>query len=153
MSNLVLLLTVIVIILLCVFLGKESKKKPIYQVVSTPVAGGVHSQSVSTFLMLNRDKFTNEDYLILQQELAQISPEKEQMLYAVELKNPTTILIVSLLLGGWAVDRFMLGDIGLGILKILTLGGLGIWTIADYFITYKKAKRYNFEQVMYVLAD
>ena len=43
-------------------------------------------------------------------------------------------LILSLLLGGLAVDRFYLGYIGLGILKLITLGGFGIWYLIDLIL-------------------
>lgn len=46
-------------------------------------------------------------------------------------KDWTTLLILSILLGGLGVDRFYAGHIGLGVLKLLTVGGCGIWAIID----------------------
>lgn len=43
----------------------------------------------------------------------------------------TTTLILSILLGGLGVDRFYLGYTMLGILKLITGGGLGIWWLID----------------------
>src|SRR3954447_11954761 len=37
--------------------------------------------------------------------------------------------LLSLLLGVWGIDRFYLGKVGTGILKLLTFGGLGIWAL------------------------
>ena len=38
------------------------------------------------------------------------------------------------LFGGLGVDRFMRGQVGLGILKLLTAGGFGVWTLIDFII-------------------
>ena len=46
-------------------------------------------------------------------------------------KDWTTLLILSVLLGGLGVDRFYAGHIGLGVLKLLTVGGCGIWALID----------------------
>tara|TARA_A100001037_G_C14765621_1_gene463802 strand:+ start:181 stop:417 length:237 start_codon:yes stop_codon:yes gene_type:complete len=46
-------------------------------------------------------------------------------------KDWTVLLILSILLGGLGVDRFYAGSIGLGILKLLTAGGCGIWWLVD----------------------
>lgn len=46
-------------------------------------------------------------------------------------KDWTTLLILSILLGWLGVDRFYAGHIGLGVLKLLTLGGCGIWSLID----------------------
>jgi TM2 domain-containing membrane protein YozV len=41
------------------------------------------------------------------------------------------LLVLSFFLGGLGVDRFYVGKIGTGILKLITLGGFGIWWLID----------------------
>lgn len=53
---------------------------------------------------------------------------------AAEKKQFIVALLLSILLGGLGVDRFYLGYTGLGIAKLLTLGGCGVWALIDIIL-------------------
>jgi len=63
------------------------------------------------------------------------SPKPEQK--AAESVSPKSRLATTILawvLGGLGVDRFYTGHIVLGILKLITGGGFGIWWIIDFIL-------------------
>ena len=61
--------------------------------------------------------------------------------------NWVLTLIMSILFGSLGVDRFIMGHVGLGILKIITFGGCGIWWLVDLILI---ATKHNFEGIEWV---
>jgi len=56
-------------------------------------------------------------------------------------------LLMSIFFGSLGVDRFMMGHVGLGILKLLTGGGFGVWWLVDIILI---AARYKFNGIIWV---
>ncbi len=61
--------------------------------------------------------------------------------------NWIVALLLSIFVGSLGVDRFVMGHIGLGILKLFTLGGMGVWWLIDVILIATKHKFKNVEWV------
>lgn len=49
-------------------------------------------------------------------------------------KSYIAMILLCFFLGSLGIHRFYAGKIGTGILMIITLGGLGIWTLIDFIM-------------------
>jgi len=82
-----------------------------------------------------------------QQQLIKKLKESDRLVFSSQYdsvkKDPGTMLILSVLLGAWGVDRFMLSDMGFGLLKLFTLGGCGVLWLIDIFSTKDRTADYN----------
>ena len=105
------------------------------------------AQKVDLFIMTNQKYFPPEKLIFLKEKLLSVDESRSSLLMAVELKDPTTILLVSIFLGYLGIDRFMLGDTGLGVLKLLTGGLCGILWIVDLFLIQGKTRDLNIQQL------
>jgi TM2 domain-containing membrane protein YozV len=56
-------------------------------------------------------------------------------------------LLMSIFFGTLGVDRFIMGHIGLGLLKLITAGGFGIWWLVDVILI---ATRHQFRNINWV---
>lgn len=71
-----------------------------------------------------------------------VVPLKRQGVYISmekKINKHIFVWIANYLFGEIGVDRFMRGQIGLGILKLITFGGAGIWWAVDWIISLTKA--------------
>ncbi len=61
--------------------------------------------------------------------------------------NWIVAMIISFFFGYLGVDRFMMGQVGIGILKLVTCGGCGVWSLVDFILIVTK---YKFKDVEWV---
>ncbi|MCL2403744.1 MAG: TM2 domain-containing protein [Coriobacteriia bacterium] len=106
------------------------------------------SQKVDMFMMANSKFFPEDKVVFIKEKLMAADESRFSLATTIPLKDPTTLMIVSLLAGTFGVDRFMLGETGLGVAKLLTAGGCGIWTIIDWFTVMKRTRELNFNNFM-----
>ena len=109
------------------------------------------SKKVDMFIMSNGKFFEIHQINTIKDRLNEVDDSKWAMLSTAQFKDPTTTLIVSLLVGAFGIDRFMIGDTGLGIGKLLTCGGMGLWTIIDWFMIQKATREANMKQIQQFL--
>ena len=103
----------------------------------------MEQQKVDMFIGLNNENFNPQDLMVIKQKLEQMEDSKFYLIQGTTFQKPTTILLIAILLG-W--ERFWLDEIGLGILKIITAYGCGIWWLVDIFSAKDRAKKYNFRR-------
>jgi TM2 domain-containing membrane protein YozV len=108
-------------------------------------------QKVDMFIMVNSKFFEGSQLIRIRERLLAVDDSKWILLQAMQFKDPTTSLIISLLGGALGIDRFVIGDTGLGIGKLLTLGGCGIWALVDLFLIMYATKEKNMLQIQQIL--
>ena len=99
------------------------------------------SQKADIYFMTNQKFFPSEKLYAVKERLDGMTDEQIQRLMYVQLKDPTTYLLISIFIGELGIDRFLLGDVGMGILKLLTAGLCGIlWDIRHGYYTGQSQK-------------
>jgi hypothetical protein len=111
----------------------------------------MEQQKVDMFMATNGSKFPEEKQMLVREMFANADDNKFNIALAQDYKDPNTILIVAVVGGTLGIDRFMLGDTGLAVLKLITSGGCGIWAIIDWFTATKRAKDHNFLKLQQVM--
>lgn len=105
------------------------------------------SQKADMFLMSNAKYFPTEMMPQIKSALEKADPTRDSHIMMQSYRDPMIMLVVSLFAGSLGVDRFMLGQTGMGILKLVTCGGLGVWTIVDWFLIMGLSRDQNVEKL------
>jgi hypothetical protein len=111
----------------------------------------MEQQKVDMFMMMNNKYFPEAQIPFIRQHLLSVDESKEGILHTIQFKDPIISLVLSLLVGGLGIDRFYIGDTGLGIGKLVTCGGLGIWTIIDLFLIMQATREKNLSRLLTLL--
>ena len=110
------------------------------------------ASKVDLFIMTSSKYFESHLLGNIREQLLKLDDSQWPMIQMLQFKDPTVSLIVSLLGGTLGIDRFLIGDTGLGIGKLVTCGGLGIWAIIDWFFIMGDTRNKNAEKLQMALS-
>ncbi len=109
------------------------------------------SDKVNMWLMANQDKLPSEKVGMLKSTLDKVDESKLDALMMIELKSPMTIFLLAWFVGWLSLDRFLLGSVGVGIARLLTAHGLGVWWLVDLITSMKRTREFNYNKVKNLL--
>lgn len=109
------------------------------------------AQKVDMFIMANGKYFAEEKIPFIRTSLLEQDDYKWAQISSLQFKSPTVALVLSIFLGGYGIDRFYIGHIGLGVGKLLTCGGFGLWAIIDWFLILGATRNENFKKLEHLL--
>ena len=99
---------------------------------------------INNFATTYQKCFTQSDFNMVIAFLRTKSVEEIRMITSsFSGIDPNVTQIVSIFLGAYGVDRFMLGQNTYGAIKLITFGGCGIWAIIDWFQIKRLTKETN----------
>lgn len=104
------------------------------------------ADKVNLFIATKGSNFPAESIPMIKERLLNLPSENEMAVMAMEYTNPILTIVLSVFFGELGVDRFIIGDIGLGIGKLLTGGGCGVWWLIDLFLIMGATKKKNLEK-------
>ena len=108
-------------------------------------------EKIDQFLAAQAANLPAEAMTEIRERLEAADDSKFDELSMLQFKNPTTMLIIAFFLGGYGVDRFMLNDTTMGIVKLCTCGGCIVWAIIDIFTAGKRTREFNLSKLNEIL--
>lgn len=106
----------------------------------------MEQRQVEQLIAIYGNKLPIESIFTVREKLLSLDYNTASIILA-QAKDPTISIILSIIVGAWGIDRIYIGDVGLGIIKLLTCGGCGIWWLIDLFLIMDATKRKNLLQI------
>lgn len=111
----------------------------------------MEANKVDTFMMMNAKYFESHQLMLIREELINADDSRWGMIQTMQYKDPTIALIIGIVGGTLGIDRFYIGDVTIGIFKLLTCGGLGIWALVDLFLIMGATREKNLKLLQMAL--
>lgn len=105
------------------------------------------ARKIDMFIITNGGKLPSSMIPLVQEKLTSLDDSRYAALFTIQFKKPIVAFLLSFFLGYMGIDRFYLGNVGMGIGKLLTFGGLGIWAFIDLFLICDSTKEQNYNKL------
>lgn len=79
--------------------------------------------------------------------LKKMPEDKLSVINMIAFKKPSVTTILAAFFGSLGLDRFYIGQVGLGIVKLITCGGCFIWNLIDFFMSDRNCKKANYQKL------
>jgi TM2 domain-containing membrane protein YozV len=103
------------------------------------------------FLVLNQGDLPEDKIPMLRDKMLQCSLRKLTAMQNMSCRRVQNMQFISVILGWTGIDRMLLDDISMGLLKLFTLGGFGLIMLFDWVTVGFRTRKYNYIKVMSVL--
>ncbi|MDE6013237.1 MAG: TM2 domain-containing protein [Prevotella sp.] len=120
----------------------------------------MEQKQADQLLMINSSKLAPEFVETIRTRLVDLEYTQAAILFS-NLKDPTTALILSVVVGTLGIDRFYIGDIGMGVGKLLVgiiVGTIScgtlfwVWWLIDIFLISNATRKKNSEALLQSLS-
>ncbi|NDV65459.1 TM2 domain-containing protein [Bacteroides sp. 224] len=108
----------------------------------------MEKSKIDTFIKLNVKNFNHQDMKVIREELEKLDDSKWYLIEGIEFQKPFGVFLIAIFLG---LERFLLEDYALAVLKVITLNGFFVWWFLDIFSAEERARTYNFNKFMHFI--
>ena len=107
----------------------------------------MNNKRINYFLSGNAGKFDMAMVPEMKLQMERMDETQWAILNGTSFMDTTLILVIAIFFG-W--ERFFIGDVAMGVLKVITCYGLGVWWLVDIFTAVRRTQEYNYQKFMSV---